>query len=318
MEKHAKRLILLFSLILVVIPMVIFPKRVGLPLVSLSAVFLLCELVYYAAAYYFLQRRTTLSAVLAGAAVTLVYRLALGAAFGVTIIVMYGLDSSIAFSLGMAKYLPALLLHALAAPFVMRPVYLALAESLTPQEKPRRRAADQPIGLHVSAPVTARPEERPRPTHTAPRVEATPHAHTGLDEGNQFDRTLAYLAESGAVKLALVVDDEGLPLARFSRCEEDVDVWAPLAIVIESMNQQLLNRYHRTGEPEKIEVTTQGARVILRRIGHVTLMVLADHGADETIHIRMAQAADKIRKYMSERYSPTLFARVEERYVSHS
>jgi hypothetical protein len=48
------------------------------------------------------------------------------------------------------------------------------------------------------------------------------------------------------------------------------------------------------------------------------LVVLAERDADETVLIRLAQAADMIRKYMSERYSPALFARVEERYVSNT
>ena len=59
-------------------------------------------------------------------------------------------------------------------------------------------------------------------------------------------------------------------------------------------------------------------RVILRRIEHVVLMILADPEIDETIHIRIAQATDMVRKYMSERYSPAMFARVEENYVSNS
>ena len=124
MDKQIKRMLLLFSLILVIIPMVIFPGRLGMPLVNSSAV-VIYEMVYYAAVLYFMRRQSTLAAVLVGSALTLVYRLALGAATGMAIIVMYGIDGSIAFSLGMTKYLPALLLHAAAAPFVMRPIYLA-------------------------------------------------------------------------------------------------------------------------------------------------------------------------------------------------
>lgn len=44
-------------------------------------------------------------------------------------------------------------------------------------------------------------------------------------------------------------------------------------------------------------------------------MILAEKSIDETVHIRINQAAEMVRKYMSERYSPDTFARVEERYV---
>jgi predicted regulator of Ras-like GTPase activity (Roadblock/LC7/MglB family) len=138
------------------------------------------------------------------------------------------------------------------------------------------------------------------------------------DDENQFERAVTYIGESGAVKMAILVDEEGLPLACFNRCNEDSELWAPLANVLEGNNRMLLNHYNRGGAPEKIDISTGKFRIILRRIEHVTLMTLAEHNADETILIRIAQAADMVRKYMSERYSPAMFARVEERYVSNS
>ena len=97
MEKHTKRLILLFSLILVIIPMVIFPKRMGMPLASGSAVYMLYEFVYYGIVLFLLRRQTSLVTILIGSALTLVYRMALGATLGLTIVVMYGMNSTIAF-----------------------------------------------------------------------------------------------------------------------------------------------------------------------------------------------------------------------------
>jgi len=331
MDKQIKRMLLLFSLILVIIPMVIFPRRLGMPLISSSAV-VIYEMVYYAAALYFMRRHSTLAAVLVGSALTLVYRLALGAATGMAIIVMYGsIDVSVAFSLGMTKYLPALLLHAAAAPFVMRPVYLAVAERLGPAEKaetddlrvsPRSHQPMKTTAVveqESTEPFSPRMEDRPR-TAATPRSRLDIRGTTSprTDDDNQFERAVAYIGESGTVKLALLVDEEGLPLARFSRCSEDPDLWAPLAIILDGRNRNLLHHYRGGGVPEKIDVSTGTERIILKRIDHVTLMVLSEHNADETIHIRIAQAADMVRKYMSERYSPALFARVEEHYVSHS
>lgn len=322
MEKYIKRLILLFSLILVIIPMVIFPKRLGMPLMSGSALYILYEMVFYGVVLFIFRREATLATVLAGSALTLVYRMVLGAAFGLAIIVMYGLDISIAFSLGMGKYLPAVLLHVAAAPFVMRPVYLGLAASLAQADGAGRdryrRPLRPPVDRETTVPFPPRLEEKPVPSLPG-RARLEPVAPAPVPETeNQFDRAIAYVAESGAVKMALLIDEEGLPLARFSRCDEDYEIWAPLTNILEGKNREILNRYRRGGDPEKIDIGTRNVRIVVRRIEHLMLMVLADQGADETILIRIAQAADMIRKYMNERYSPALFARVEERYVSNS
>jgi predicted regulator of Ras-like GTPase activity (Roadblock/LC7/MglB family) len=250
--------------------------------------------------------------------------MALGAVFGLTIAVMYKLNTTIAFSLGMAKYLPAILLHVMAAPFVMRSAYLELAESLSPDQpvrRPYRETEAKPVIFDQdTVPASSSPTVEPPvvshiQTPVAENPKPSPMRH---DDDNQFERAVAYIGESGSVKMALVVDEEGLPLARFSRCQEDTELWAPLAIVLEGNNRALLERYHRGGMPDKIDIGTGKMRIILRRIEHVTLMVLADKSVDETILIRIAQAADMVRKYMSERYSPALFARVEEHYVSNT
>lgn len=160
-------------------------------------------------------------------------------------------------------------------------------------------------------------EERFATTSTGRQRSEQPQV-AGIDGEHQFDKAVAYLGESAAVHMALLVDEEGLPLARFTRCDEDEELWAPLAIILEGRNSQVLNRYKRGGDPEKIDITTRQNRILVRRIEHVVLVVLAERDADDTVLIRLAQATDMIRKYVSERYSPALFARVEERYVSNS
>lgn len=324
MEKQTKRLILLFSLILVVIPMVIFPRRLGLPLISGSAVYMLFEFVYYGVVLFFVRRQASLKTVLIGSALTLVYRMGLGALFGLTVIVRFPMDSTVAFSLGMAKYIPAVLLHVIAAPFVTRLVYAGLADSLDQVRPPRRqfqKSTEAKIitDQEAATPIKSAVEERPFVTPIGvTRTESLTPTPTPSDNENQFERAVAYIGESASVKMAMLVDEEGLTLACFSRCDEDIELWAPLSIILENSNRRLLHQYNRGGDPEKIDIGTRNARIILRRIEHVTLMILAEQNIDETILIRIAQAADMVRKYMSERYSPALFARVEERYVSNS
>ncbi len=322
MEKNTKRLMVLFSLILIVVPMVVFPSRMGLPLGGGSALNMLYETLFYGIVLFLFRRETTLPALIAGSALTLVYRLALGAVFGVMIIIMYALDASIAFSLGMSKYLPAVLLHALCAPFLMRPVYFGLVESMThDQAEPEYQVKPRATMKTEDRPVAPAYPSRGFETASLPaalRSDGKAPMPLPGGEGNQFERAVAYLAEPTAVKMALVVSDEGLTLARFSRSDLAGEVWAPMAILLEDINRRVLVRAGWPEIPERVDISTRNLRVVLRRLDHATLMVLTDHTIDDTIHIRIAQAADMIRRYMNERYSPALFARAEGRYVSNS
>ncbi|MFH1699985.1 MAG: hypothetical protein ABIE07_05290 [Candidatus Zixiibacteriota bacterium] len=323
MEKNIKNLILLASLILVVIPMVIFPNKLGLPLLSASVLYLFYEMAFYGIVLHFFRRNVSLMTILIGASLTMVFRIGLGAAFGLAIIIMYRLDSSVAFSLGIGKYLPAIILHVVAAPYVLRPAYLYLASSLTPEKMPKKFVFEP----HIEAKEVISPEVNESimklqkknfneidAEKQAFEVTSIPHG----DGDNQLERAVQYIGESAAVKMSLLIDEEGLTLARFSRCEEDIELWAPAAIVIEKENRRLLNRFSPIGEPSKLDITAHDKRIILRRIERLTLMIMAEENIDETIHIRMAQAADMIKKYINARYSPAMFARVEEQYVSNS
>ncbi|MEZ5358743.1 MAG: hypothetical protein R3F48_07895 [Candidatus Zixiibacteriota bacterium] len=329
MEKNVKRLILLASLVLVIIPMVIFPDLLGLPLLTASTIYMLYEVVFYGVVLYFFNREVSLLTLLMGAALTLVYRLCLGAVFGATIMIMRDLNSSVSFSLAMARYLPGLLLHIAAAPFIMRPVYDSLVDNMGTSSRRRgRRPAREQIIISTETPAEDSSESfqqamKPAMAHSdsAP-LASTNFYHEGPtatgEEANVMEKAMHYIGESSSVKMALLVDDEGLTLARFNRSSEDYELWAPLALILEKDNRDIVNKYSRMGTPTKIDIATRQARLIFRRIDHVTLMVMADKTTDETIHIRIAQAVDMIRKYISERYSPALFARAEERYVSNS
>ncbi|NMC43823.1 MAG: hypothetical protein GYA46_07885 [candidate division Zixibacteria bacterium] len=313
MEKNTRRAVLLFSLILVAVPMVVFPHRLGLGLGGGSAVNLLYEMVFYGLVLYLFRRNTTLAALSVGIALTLAYRLILGAVLGVALVVMYGLGLSVAFSLGMTKYMPAILLQAVAAPFVLRTVYLDLSANLASGRKGRSSRRMPPPTIIDTATTMAPPVRE-----IIPAARPEHPSQSALIEGNQFDRAVAYLGESGAVRMALLVDQEGLSLAKFIRGGDDAEVWAPLAVMVLNQNRGLIARVDGQDNPDKVDIVTRGVRLLVRRIDRVILLVAAEPNADETIHIRIAQATDMVRKYMSERYSPALFARVEDRYVSHS
>ena len=328
MDKSIKRLILLISLVLVVIPMFIFPSRLGMPLMKASAVYMLYELAFYGFVLFFFRWSTSLAAILVGSALTLVYRMTIGAAFGLIIVIMYEIDVGIAFSLGMGRYLPAVLLQVAAAPFVMRPVYLGLASRLLTngvvqsiktdfEPKPENMEAreDKQAAINYN--------QRPRtidliPSAARSAVKPEAQAAIGGVGGNPFDRAVAYVGEAVTVKLAMLVDLEGLPLAQFNRSHEDAEMWAPLSIILEGENRKVLDRFIGNEFPERIDIGTGSLRILLRRIDSLTLLIITDSNVDETIHIRMTQAVDMIRKYINDRYNRHMFARLEEHYVSDS
>ncbi len=345
MERNVRLLPVLFSIILLVIPLGMFPNRLRLPLAGGSPANLLYEFVFYGVVLFLFRRNTNLMALVVGSALTLIYRLALGAGFGLTIALLYNMNSSIALSLGMLKYLPAVLLHVAAAPFIVRPFYLNLADSLVGRQDREMPSEELSFSPDASMPAvapsqpalqrqeefvpTSQPEAPQTPAWTPPpdinpaavvgfHAEAKPSPKYATSEINQFDKAIQYLSESGSVKLAMIVDEEGLPLSCFNRSTFDPEVWGPLSVELSIQNRRMLRHFRYIDTPDRIDIGTHNVRIILRRIEHVNLLVLAEQTTDETIHIRIAQAADMIRKYMSERYSPALFARVEEQYVSDS
>lgn len=310
--------------------MVLFPNRLGLPLAGSSAVNMLYEFVFYGIIFFLFRHSITLPALMVGAAMTLVYRMAIGAVFGLMLIIMYGLNSNVAFSLGMTKYLPAVLLHVAAAPFILRPVYLQLAQQMTPDRNVSARNKDPQIHFAASeknsfTPIKPAAKQEMKvtghrslaDTSGSQAVPSGPAPVSMIDE-SPFDRAINYIGESGAVQMVVLVDEEGLLIANFNRSNEDLELWAPLAVVLRQTTRSMLNDFGKRELLEKIDLGTSNYRIILRRIEHLMLMILADKDIDETIHIRIAQATDMIRKYMNERYSPAIFVRVEEQYVSNS
>ena len=114
--------VLLLSLAGMLLPLIAFPARLGLELARPSLVNLLYEMVFYGLVVFLFYRRDTLLQLISGAAICLVYRLAIGSIFGLIISALYSMDLGISLSLGLSRYLPATLFHMAIAPFVLKPV----------------------------------------------------------------------------------------------------------------------------------------------------------------------------------------------------
>jgi len=331
MRGKIKLQVLVCSLILVAIPAFIFPRHAGMALAEGWALNILFEMAFYALILFLMRHDISMTVIALGVGLVLIYRLTLGAAFGLLLIMAYGLRGYDALILGMAKYMPAVIIHAIAAPFVLRPVFLGLADNLVSTKKSVKMTSRPKITSEGYTPekymTMTDPKMKPAvsvakqddigtglPNRSSKKFEV--RTYSGGE--NQFDRAVAYVGELAAVRMALLIDNEGLTVARFSRGQEDVEHWAPMANLLEKSNRLMFDRFENKEDLEKIDICTKNLRLICRRIDHVILMILAEQSIDETIHIRLAQAADMVRKHMTERYNPGLFARAEEHYVSNS
>lgn len=320
---------MLLSLVGMILPLVTFPARLGLELARPSIVNLLYELVFYGLVAYIFHRRVSLAQLAASAGICLIYRLALGVAFGLLIAIMYSMEIGVSLSLGLSGYLPAILFHAAMTPFVLKPI---LSEFLSGPRAADRPAAErpQPIessesgvhsvtasverGLVVESPVA--PAASPEPQKA---MEPPPPPEPVVDQAGRemsgFDKAVCYIGEHASVLLAAVVDEEGLLLGNFARKQIDPETWAPLALLFLADGRQVLER---TGADslERLDMQLEDKRVVVARSEGCNLMVVSERLDDDLLNIRINQGLDMINRFVAERYGDKLNSNPERIHVS--
>lgn len=319
------RRIIMFSLGAVIVPLVVFPSRLGTDIARPTLINALYELAYYGVAIFVFHRRTTLMKLVQGAGVCLIYRLGLGAIFGLLLTAVYSMQLKVSLTLGMSGYLPAILLQVALAPFVLKQVITQLyAEAPT-----KRRFVSPPLPserLELDRPSLVTPRSKTSafqdaavPAFAAPRKTDVAAQHrspdapgnSGSRDLNGFDRAVYYLGEHSAVHLATIVDDEGLVLGSFRRGQIQPDDWGPLALLLVDESRQILWRGRMDGL-EKLDLLLTDKRLVVARPPEgYYLMVLAERHDDDVLNIRVNQALDMINKFVVERYGDKLHPNAE-------
>jgi len=319
------RQISLISMLVLIAPMILFPDRLGTGLVRASLINVVYELVYYSAVIFFFYRRASFLKIAQIAGLCLVYRLALGTVFGLLIAAMYSMNLTISLTLGLASYLPAILLHIVVTPFILKPI----AVQLVPYTKRKRQPVEEPapheVPEHSQTAAAVSVEQaiiRPTPMPvTEPEVHLSRESRVGSPSGpehaeaNGFDRAVRYIGEDSSVQLAVVVDDEGLLLGQFRRGEMEADDWAPFSLLFCEANRDALQRAG-WGSPEKIDLLIKDTRIVVAREDSWCLMVVAQRHANDFLNIRINQGLEIIRKYIAQRYGQKLSVNAEKMYVS--
>lgn len=320
--------IILFSLLALVVPLVLFPEMFGLQLAGAALIYVLYELVYYGIVAWVYNRETTLLKIAQAAGLCLVFRGALAVAFGLLVTIMYGMHIGVSMTLGLYAYVPTVLLHVVFTPFILKPVVDRILEnrrrrvviSETATDTPDMPAAAREHAWDNDSSATAPRRPAPKP---APRREYAPsparfdqaESKPGATEPNGFEKAVRYIGENGSVSLAAVVDPEGLLMARFSRGDVDAEEWAPTSLVLFQANQEMLKRYD-LGDAEKLDFSLDQKRVVITRAGTYSLVVMFERQTDDVVQIRIRQAIDMINKFVAERYGSMSQESREHAYVS--
>ncbi len=329
--RHARQ-ILLFSLIVLIIPMILFPHRLGTGLARASMIYLMYELVFYMIVSFALTRRASLVPLAQAAGICLIYRLALGAVYGLLIAIMYSMNLRVSLTLGLSSYLPAVVLHLATAPFIMLPVLRQLGET-APTRIPATRTQTDPAqtGTAESGRTTFVTAGQDQPTQTQSRsadhdqdpfrhnlsakqlAEQSPSA-IKPSEANGFDRATKYIGEDAAVQVAAVVDNEGLLLGHFDRNDAIAEDWAPLALLFYQHNQPVVNRFG-PASPESLTLNLPDKKIVIAREELFYLFVIAERHNDDLLNIRFSQGLEIVRKYVAERYGEQRAVNTENAYV---
>jgi predicted regulator of Ras-like GTPase activity (Roadblock/LC7/MglB family) len=323
---HQGNRIALGTVIILAVPLVAFPGRIGNELGSAQAWSVLLEIAYYAATIYLFNRRAVAPRIGMMAGLCLGYRLAAGVLFGLVVSMLYTMSAVNGIKLGLYGYLPVMIIQVAGTPYVLRSYLERYAVPRPVLRAPRRQPAfsepppstasvsnSREKGIVSESRMFAGRESEPKRSPISP----TDTYASNYNDLNAFDRAVKYLGEHGSVFLALVVDNEGLLLANYKRGSLIPEDWAPLALVMYDQNQRSLER-SRLGTPEKIDVAFQEKRLVITHEAHFTVLVLAERQADDTLAIRISQCMEMIRKYIAERYSPKQEVNAERIHVSHS
>jgi len=313
------RQILLLSLLLMIVPAVMFPERLGSGLGGSSLLYVMYELVFYCIVIFLHDRRVSLSSMAKAAAICLVFRNLLSISFGLMIAGMYAMQLKVALMLGMFGYLPGLLMHIAMSPFVIRPLLTQLYDST-----PVRRAVAPPKGESGGASIWisrekgfsgSQPIATKQVRSSSGGVAPVP-ASSSSDAGsvNGFDDVCRFMAQDTTVRLVAVVDAEGLLLS----CQEspglDAEDWSPFAVTMFDHMAGTLDRFDMPS-PDMIDMTFKEHKLILARHESICLMVVANRQANDLLNIRASRGVEIIKKYLTERYGAPSSHNREKSYV---
>ena len=323
------RQMILFTLIVLIIPMILFPVLLGTEfmkssLMEASFAFVLAELVFYGFCIYFFNKDTNLTKLAINSAICLVGRYVLGAVLGLLIAAMYAMNVGIAIKFGAISFWPSVALHIASVPFILKPLFTTEKSERKSQAKAATSATTQnsankstekshafvkPEGTKKES-VEIKADYSNFQSYTPPPKRTFSNA--SVEDG--FSKAVNYIGENGSTLMAAVIDQEGLLLGSYQRSLFEAEDVAPLVLPIITQNSASLGKM-QLSIPEKTEMVFENQKLTIASEKYYTLVVISERSVDDILSIRINQALEMIRIYMAERYSEKLIGNAERIYV---
>ncbi len=308
-SSHTKeiRQLILLGLFLAIAPLVFFPKDFGIE-VGLNPLFIfLFELLWYLLALSLLFSPLPLPLLALYGFLTFVFRLSLGLMFGIFLLVMFPMDVKDAFGLGVLNYFPAFVFQVFLLPFMVK---YSLEDTLRSFRRAKRQKPSFPgqIGEVSYQPVKTLAQTVGK--------EKTVRKGTEVTLEVSMEDAIHYLKEYPGVKGVLLVDSDGLVVAKSLSQGFDEGKLAPLGVTFREINIQLIKRLDEE-KIERIQILSDNLWINLTTIGKFCLLTLADRHTDELLNIRISKAQESIKKYLTQRYGQKILLSEEEEYVSN-
>jgi len=130
-----------------------------------------------------------------------------------------------------------------------------------------------------------------------------------------LEDAINYLKEYPGVEGVLLVDSDGLVVAKKLLSGLDEEKLAPFGVTFREVNTQLLKRLDED-KIDKIQILSDKLWICLTSIGDFCLLTFADRHTDELLNIRISKTKESIKKYLEQRYEQMILSSEEEEYVS--
>ena len=303
-QRKEAGLVVLYSLVMILIPLIVygfypesFPFSVSAK--RIYVVFLL-EFVWYNIMLLFMLRLASAPLVLFGAFVCLLYRLSIGVTFGLISGISGNASLISNINNGIGFYTPALLLQVILTPFILRKMFSKMVLRDMRKKKILYEAPKREMNLLAG-------KEQTDLSDVEQEIE-------NKERETNLTSPLRYVKEYTGVEGVLLIDSEGLIVAKQTNADLNEEQLAPFMLGLEEANNRALERIDEK-RASRIELYTPGRWINLTRIFNLVMVTVANRYTDELLNVRIAQAAEMIRKYMTKKYTQEVLSEVEGKNV---
>lgn len=297
--------ILLVFFFIMVVPLVFFPRDLGLKW-GISFILLFAfELGWYMLIFFIMYSKASALKVILAAVLTWSYRVGLGIGFGLLLMVMFSLPFSSSLELGIYKYAPAFLLQTLMSPFALKSLFGGLMKKTTGLGQERVGFSKKIPGAGFSPVTLEKAKDR-----TEGRGLSSLEKEVKLNKEDNPENILHYLREYPGVKAAILVDQEGLVVANESLPDFDFETVASISRCLKEANDQILKKMGGKSA-ERIGIYTPELWLSLIQIESFLLMVVSDRHTDELLSVRIQQSIGMLKRFLTGRYQENIIKAVE-------